>query len=231
MIRHRNALSPDHLFDEKSGLYFKWLAALAEDNFLPSIFALNGNIIANRNGSSIPNKPLFASTTNIHLFRDGLDKRPSFFCVRPFSNADRASVFELLSILPTLYPKGTNWLDRRLNDVLFGKARCTLAVTAWGQPIGVTIETPKEAYRLKLSTIYVHPAFRGLGIGTALLSNCYTVWLREELRQVYVTAASHVSETLYSSIRQFGFCVKAVAPNRYGIDRDEIVFDWLPERI
>lgn len=231
MTCHRNPQFSDQLLDKKSGLYIERCAPLAEVNFLSDLSVLNSNRVASGKAIKVLNETFFVPIDSENLQREKLYQRTSLFRIRSFSYRDRASVFELLSILPTLYPRGAYWLDRRLDDALCGRARCTLAVNNRGQSIGVTIETPKEPYRLKLSTIYVHPTFRGLGIGRALLDNCYSAWLREELKQVYVTAALHVSETLFPTISQFGFSLKTVVPGRYGIDRDEVVFDWSPERL
>lgn len=152
------------------------------------------------------------------------------FWLRPYLEKDRVSVFRLLSILPALYPGGSEWLERRLSDALSQRARCTLAMSNWGQPIGITIETPKERHRLKLSTIYVHPSFRGFGVGKTLLSNCHSRWRSGGLHEVYVTADLRISGDLLAIIGRFGFALKAVIPARYGADRDEAVFDWRPER-
>ncbi|MBI2987639.1 MAG: GNAT family N-acetyltransferase [Deltaproteobacteria bacterium] len=146
--------------------------------------------------------------------------------IRPYRPSDRPTVFRLLSVLPSLYPGGTSWLDHRLDDVLGGKARCTVAVTD-GAPVGITIETPKEPHKLKLSTIYVCPSFRGLGIGTRLLRQCGENWLKGDIEQVSVTADVRRTGTVLPLFMSFGFRPIAIERGRYGPDRDEMVFTWL----
>src|SRR5258708_7659381 len=48
------------------------------------------------------------------------------FSLRPYDREDRMKVFGLLSELPRIYPGGYCWLDQRLQEVLAGKARCTV---------------------------------------------------------------------------------------------------------
>lgn len=147
--------------------------------------------------------------------------------LRSFTRYDRASVFSLLSFLPTLYPKGSSWLDSRLDDVLTGRARCTLAVTPW-EVAGVTIETPKGAKRLKLSTIYVNPRFRGLGVGASLLRHCKAKWEQEGLSGVHVTADTRRLDALLPLLTSHSFSVTAIDKERYGPNRDEMIFNWEP---
>lgn len=149
------------------------------------------------------------------------------FVLCPFTERDRCSVTELLTLLPHLYPNGYFWLTRRLDDALSGRARCTLAKSRYGI-VGVTIETPKGRNRTKLSTIYVRPSFRGLGVGTRLLEACLDRWVRSEVRSAYVTVEEGRSILLRPLLTGFGFRFQALERNRYGTDRNEVVFDWEP---
>lgn len=176
------------------------------------------------------------NTSGLHNRKTDQEKRTSLdlqvipVTIRPYCHSDRKSVFKLLGILPILYPGGYNWLEHRLDEVVLGKARCTLAVTQCG-PVGVIIETPKHLSRLKLSTFYVHPAFRGLNIGTHLLHQSYEGWIRKELAQVHITADLKISNTLIPLLTRYGFRVKAIELARYGPNRDEIVLSWSPDSI
>jgi GNAT superfamily N-acetyltransferase len=143
--------------------------------------------------------------------------------LRPYEQESRSAVFALLQDLPRLYPKSEEWLQRRLSDVARGKARCTLAMAS-STPIGVTIETPKGRHRLKLSTIYVHPLFRGKGVGTDLMVAAYRQWQLNEVDEVYVTADRNRAPDLGPLLSRFGFVMAAVEPKRYGPNRDEVVF-------
>ena len=107
--------------------------------------------------------------------------------LKPFEAGDRPTVFALLSDIPLLYPQGGEWLHRRLLDVASGKARCTLAMSRWN-PVGATIESPKDRRRLKLSTVYVHPSFRQRGVGSRLIAAASRQWQRDELDEVCLTA-------------------------------------------
>jgi len=150
---------------------------------------------------------------------------PSFVAIRPYDGSDRPGVLRLLAELPALYPNGDLWLGRRLEDALVGKARCAIAAAPWG-PIGITIETPKGQHRLKLSTIFVHPNFRKLGIGTELLSSCQHRWVDQGLEQVYVTVAVRHAQVVLPLLTQYGFQSAAIELARYGVGRDEIVLHW-----
>lgn len=145
--------------------------------------------------------------------------------VRPFEASDRSEVFRLLDFLPTLYPRGFQWLDRRLDDVLDRKARCLL-VGGSRRIAGIIIETPKASGTVKLSTIYVHQDFRGQGIGKALLVNTCDHWRAESVRNCYVTADYRVAKDLGSLLAQFSFEETAFLRNRYGDGRHEVVFSW-----
>jgi GNAT superfamily N-acetyltransferase len=146
---------------------------------------------------------------------------------RPYSSADRNLTFRLLSFLPSLYPRGNEWLDHRLYQVLEGKARCTLALFD-SRLIGVTIETPKTPSRLKLSTIYVAPRFRKLGVGATLLERCKENWLRKDLGHVHVTADLGRTGMLFPLLTRVGFNFTALEVDRYGAGRHEVVFSWKP---
>jgi len=148
----------------------------------------------------------------------------SLLWLKPYEQKNRSAVFALLQDLPRLYPKGEEWLERRLSDVARGKARCTLAMAS-STPVGVTIETPKGRHRLKLSTIYVHPLFREKGVGTDLMVAAYQQWqLNEEVDEVYVTVDRNRAPDLGLLLSKFGFVMAAVEPRRYGPNRDEVVF-------
>jgi GNAT superfamily N-acetyltransferase len=145
--------------------------------------------------------------------------------LRPYQGSDRSAVTSLLAILPSLYPKGDEWLDRRLGEVLRGKARCTVAVINT-QPIGVAIETPKGQGKLKLSTIFVHRRYRGLGVGNCLMYRCYETWLRDNLSQVHLTSDVRIAHALLPLLKRFRFESEAVEYSRYGSDRDEQIHVW-----
>jgi ribosomal protein S18 acetylase RimI-like enzyme len=144
---------------------------------------------------------------------------------RPYRSLDRDAVFQLLDFLPALYPRGFQWLDARLEEVLEGKARCTL-IEMCTQIAGISIETPKARRTVKLSTIFVHPLFRGYGVGTALLTNCCGRWRDESIQRCYVTVDFKIARDLGNLLRRFSFEQTALIENRYGEGRHEVVFSW-----
>jgi GNAT superfamily N-acetyltransferase len=155
--------------------------------------------------------------------------RTSSIVLRPMLGTDRGSVQRLLSFLPRLYPNGAPWLERRLDDVFAEKARCTVAVLR-RRLVGIAIETPKGHRRLKLSTIYVHPSHRSLGVGKRLLERARRQWLLAGIREVWVTANAEVSPELAPLVSRVGFEFTTLQSNRYGDGRDEVIFTWLSDK-
>jgi hypothetical protein len=146
---------------------------------------------------------------------------------RPYERSDRGGVLRLLSDLPNLYPEADRWLDNRLGEVLLSKARSTVAVSGTN-PIGITIETPKGAGRIKLSTIGVHPVFRGFGIGAGLIERCVRSWGVEKTSHAYVTVRADRSFPLRSILNAAGFHFEFLQPDRYGHGCHEMIFSWRP---
>src|SRR5436305_11901806 len=99
---------------------------------------------------------------------------------------DRDAVKAALMFLPQLYPNGHQWLDRRLSDVESRRAECWV-VDVDRRIAAVAIETPKQWRRKKLSTFWVAPCFRRIGIGRSLLRFEIARWLRDEQREIAVT--------------------------------------------
>jgi len=148
---------------------------------------------------------------------------------RPFSPSDRADVISLLTDLPALYPKGARWLQRRLDDVVEGRARCTLAVCHTAI-LGATIETPKGRKHMKLSTIFVRPTLRRCGVGSLLMDDCRRRWELSDLDEVIVTVALTRLREVAPLFRRTGFEMLAVEQARYGDERDEAVLRWCGAR-
>jgi GNAT superfamily N-acetyltransferase len=124
---------------------------------------------------------------------------------RPYRPADRYSVSaELSPILDCLYPGGAKWLRRRLDDVERGRARATVAACG-SRLAGVSIETPKEERRIKLSTLWVRPSWRRTGVGTSLLEDCRLRWLKSDTPRADVTCASSAASDLAPLLHASGF--------------------------
>lgn len=145
--------------------------------------------------------------------------------LRRFKPSDRADVTSLLTDLPALYPEGAKWLQRRLDDVIENRARCTLAVCHTAI-LGATIETPKGIRHMKLSTIFVRPAVRKRGVGSLLIDDCRRRWELSDLDDVTVTVAWMRLPEVTPLFRRAGFEMVAIEQARYGNERDEAVLRW-----
>lgn len=145
--------------------------------------------------------------------------------LRRYAVRDRAAVLNLLKIINILYPRGGDWLDRRLDDVLHCRARCVLAIFG-DTPVGVTIESPKGTHRVKLSTFYVHPGFRNVGIGSALLANARRNWLADDIDTVHVTTDVKRMFKIEPILLHYGFSFESICSERYGPDRHEAIYRW-----
>jgi ribosomal protein S18 acetylase RimI-like enzyme len=145
--------------------------------------------------------------------------------VRWFKPPDRSQVVRLLSVLPTLYPGGSDWLQQRLDDSLLGRAACIVVKDAKDQSLSaVAIMTPKASGSVKLSTFYVAPERRHRGIGRLLLSVLLSSWRPQPQDEIYVTVAHHVEPAFRRLIEPAGFNKIAFEEDRYGKGRHEAVW-------
>ncbi|MFF7645203.1 hypothetical protein [Streptomyces canus] len=154
------------------------------------------------------------------------DERQSIsdvLCIRAYSVADEPHVRELLEDLPDLYPHGDKWLDRTFGEVGREKARLTV-VEIGADIVAVSIEKPKSHGRMKLSTLYIHPDFRNMRVGTSFFRYLDNRWRSEKWKEVYMTVASQGAYELERLVKVFGFGCVAVQEDRYGQGRDEVVF-------
>jgi GNAT superfamily N-acetyltransferase len=149
--------------------------------------------------------------------------------LEPYQKSRRSQVVSLLAILPELYPNGDAWLHQRLFEVENSGPRGTLILMG-RDVVGVAIETPKSTQRLKLSTIYVSPSWRGLGLGRLLVTKLRGRWLREGRVQVYVTVAHHLACSVSRALMPLGFSFDALVLDRYGRGRHEVILTWTNER-
>ncbi len=141
--------------------------------------------------------------------------------------SDLPRVQSLLAVLPELYPQGDTWLERRLDDVLAGRARCTL-VEVDNVVAGVAIETPKAFDRLKLSTFLIADEYRNGGVGGSLIRFLYGRWVRDAVGQVHVTVAERHHDQVRRAFAPVGFLTVAYEADRYGPGRNEYVMTCLP---
>jgi ribosomal protein S18 acetylase RimI-like enzyme len=145
----------------------------------------------------------------------------------PYGKGDRHAAFGLLHELPILYPGGDQWLEARLQDVLAGKAECTMAKVD-NRAVGILIGTPKGKRRIKLSTIYVHPHYRRQHVATSLLDMSWSRWIQRGIESATVTVRHNRLDSLARTLAPYGFDVVRIEKNRYGEGRDEAILISTP---
>jgi ribosomal protein S18 acetylase RimI-like enzyme len=145
----------------------------------------------------------------------------------PYNASYHRAAFDLLRELPSLYPGGAQWLETRLQDVLSGKAECTVAKAA-DRAVGILIGTPKGKRRIKLSTLYVHPHYRRQHVATKLLDLSWARWMQQGIDQVNVTVRHTRLDSLARTLTPYGFEVVRIEKNRYGEGEDEAILFSAP---
>jgi GNAT superfamily N-acetyltransferase len=151
-----------------------------------------------------------------------LCRQTDFFRVAQATRLSRSRVRSCLSHLPLLYPKAETWIDRVLDRIERGSSTCYIA--SLGQsPVGLWIETSKGLRTQKISTIYVRPTYRGLGLGDLLLRSAERGWAQKGTDLSYVTVPGERRELICPWLLKRKFRWAAVDAGRYGCERDEIV--------
>lgn len=146
--------------------------------------------------------------------------------VRPIDCADatsRQSIEKLLDFLPVLYPGGSAWLSRRMDDVAMGRATALVAEVL-GEVVGVALGILKPRGRFKVSTLFVSPPHQGHGLGAELLDSMLWRARVAGANEVYITGAHSVRENLSPLLVSRGFVLTATEANRYGQGRHEDVY-------
>lgn len=142
--------------------------------------------------------------------------------VVPYARNWHCAVTSLLHELPMLYPNADKWLEKRLQDVLDGRARGSLVVLD-RRLLGVAIETPKLGRGWKLSTICVAPEYRNCGVGRALVEELSTRWIAERVAMNTVTVRKGRDAVLLRLLGPFGFVKIDEQVDRYGLGATEVV--------
>jgi ribosomal protein S18 acetylase RimI-like enzyme len=151
------------------------------------------------------------------------------FELRPLYRSDVKQAIRLLRpTLDQLYPKGALLFERRLGEVLVGKASSTV-VCFNGRVVGLATEVPKGDRRLKISTLWIHPQVRRRGLGFVLAGFLTQRWLRATVSSVHITVAYDRLPPLHGLLGIFGFRGIAIEKGRYGVGRDEAILRWKPE--
>jgi hypothetical protein len=129
----------------------------------------------------------------------------------------------------SLYPLGRAKLTDRCLDAISGRASGTVVLQD-GHVHAFSMESPKGAGRVKLSTLWVHPHVRERGICRALIAHLCQGWLRLGIVNVYLTVRQGIHEPMLRALSDFGFKLEVVVPDRYGAGRNEVVLSWEPDR-
>lgn len=96
---------------------------------------------------------------------------------------------EQLSYLETIYPGFRHWFDRKVQPGLLAGTRYLDVIEYEDKLAGIVIAKNDGGER-KLCTVWVHPDFRGLGIGIRLIKAA-CLWLGTDRPLVSVSEANH----------------------------------------
>ena len=135
--------------------------------------------------------------------------------VRPLETGEIPALRELLVDLPLLYPKASEWLDRRLRNL----EGIVVAVNQ-EQLLGVLITTG-SGNLLKLSTLFVRSGFRRQEIGRRLVEAVIPEW-RDQGKDVFVTVDESLYPALVALLAKYGFRKQQEVPDLYRTGTKEI---------
>jgi ribosomal protein S18 acetylase RimI-like enzyme len=136
----------------------------------------------------------------------------------------------LLTSIAERYPNFPIWLERKTRDIQRHQATATAAFANHGEIIGVIIESYKNQERSKISTIYVRPDFRSLGIGSYLLASHLTRSIAEGRRLFYTTFDSSLDADMGGFMKYMGFIPSASHCDRYRTSAIERVYTYTAEK-
>jgi hypothetical protein len=131
------------------------------------------------------------------------------------------------TLVDSLYPKGAAKLLTRLEEALIGCATAHVTDLPGFGPIALASETSKGRDRVKLSTFWVDPRFRGFGIGGSLLDHRISNWEQRDLSAVVVTVREERAAELEGLFIPRGFSRIAMDLNRYGEGQNEVILRWV----
>lgn len=108
---------------------------------------------------------------------------------------------EQLSYLETIYPGFRKWFDCKVQPGIANGTRYLDVVEYDGKLVGIVIAKNLDGEK-KLCTVWVHPDFRGRGIGIRLIrESC--LWLKTDRPLVSVSEANHAD--VDKLLRKLGF--------------------------
>jgi ribosomal protein S18 acetylase RimI-like enzyme len=130
----------------------------------------------------------------------------------------------ILTSIAAHYPDFLLWLDRKKDEIQRQHATATGAYTNEGEIIGVIIESYKNQERSKISTIYVKPHFRGVGIGSYLVASHLSRSIAAGRTVFYTTFDSSLDREMGGFMKRMGFLPTASHCDRYSTGAIERVY-------
>jgi N-acetylglutamate synthase-like GNAT family acetyltransferase len=141
------------------------------------------------------------------------------FGVRRATTNDRDAIKALLDPVRRDYHDFDGWLRATLDDP---RTIVNLGVVNGATIEGAAIWKPKDDRTAKLSTFYMRPEARKLGLGQHLLFHCLRQWVEKKVERAYVTASA-THEDIISFCLAFGFRIEGAAQRRYASGDTELV--------
>ena len=157
------------------------------------------------------------------------------FMVRTITARELTHMQERLPQLEERYPDFATWLSEKSAAIVQGAATAYVASFA-DQITGLAIVVPKGRRVKKISTLYIHPQYQGLGIGPRLLFALIEDASRDGTEKLYVTLADETLPQLAPLLEHFGFFVEGIAGRRYRAGSPEWVWSkrllrgYVPDR-
>lgn len=108
---------------------------------------------------------------------------------------------EQLSYLEAIYPGFTHWFDSKVQPGIIAGTRYLNVIEHDGMLTGIVIAKNEEGER-KLCTVWVHPDFRGRGIGGRLIKAA-CLWLGTDRPLASVSETNFV--TVNGLLKRLGF--------------------------
>ncbi len=150
--------------------------------------------------------------------------------IRPLRPADLGTLMPSVgALVDALYPRGATKLLARLEAALNGYATAYVTVAPGFGPVALASETTKGRNSVKLSTFWVDPRFRGIGVGGGLLDHRIESWQRCDLNRAVVTVREERAHELEGLFVPRGFSRVATDLNKYGEGQNEVVLRWAGE--
>jgi hypothetical protein len=105
---------------------------------------------------------------------------------RPFTPSDSIALYRLTQQFPLNYPNHFNWLDKKIDEVLSGRATCHV-ICRGADIVGMAIETPKGKRNQKLNLFYFGRKLGLKQIGKLLFNHLAARWEFKKIDMVYGT--------------------------------------------